>query len=140
MSQASQLTVHFYLLPDTCSEEIFVELKDEVHAGSFSYAGKFTKQSTGGKPYWTSTGGENAIWFHDMLWRIGTFGNKGTYSNDMWTVQNSMACPEKDGNKWVWNNGNGFHNANENAKVVSYSGNYIGMVLAGFAVSAKIKL
>ena len=116
-------------------------MKDEVHAESFSYAGKFTKQSTGGKPYWTSTGGENAIWFYNTRWRIGTFENKGTENNvALWTVQNSMACPETDGNKWWWNSENGIHNANENAKVVSYSGNYIGMVLAGFAVSAKIKL
>ena len=103
-------------------------MKDEVHEKSFSFAGKFTKQSNGGKPYWTSTGDENAIWFHNNLWRIGIFSNKGTIDNALWTEQNSMACPESDGNKWFWHDENGVHNANKNARVVSYSGNYTAIV------------
>ena len=103
-----------------------MELKNESYQklNAAAAAGKYTKQSTGGRPFWKSYGDENAIWFHDKKWRIGPVEVINTSSNHFWGTDETLACPESDKDKWYrWDYeiSQGFK-AGDDLKIISYSG------------------
>ena len=104
-----------------------MELKNESYQKlNAAAAGKYTKQSTGGRPFWKSYGDENAIWFHDKKWRIGPIEDMGTSSNHFWGTDETLACPESDNDKWYrWDYeiSQGFE-AGDDLKIISYSGTF----------------
>merc|ERR1712029_679924 len=104
---------------DICSDDIFVELKEEVLEKHERADGNYSKgiEKSDKKPVWESSGSVKfAIWFKDEWWFIRLKENMGTTTGSL-KSKGDQPCPELVGSQWTYLTVKGWQDANDNAMV-----------------------
>ena len=74
-----------------------------------------------GKPYWTNDEGTKALWFKNSMWLVGKKSDIGTTTGGLKSTKAS-SCPESVAMDWKYWDGEGFLDAQGNAKMYNYEG------------------
>ena len=108
---------------NSCSNEVYMQLDGQAHDEQYTRAGKYTKANglASGMPYWTQSGGTNALWFTDGRWRISNQSDLGTDMQVLYST-NSPLCPESVGSNWKYYDGEQLLDAQGTAKMYKYEG------------------
>jgi len=103
---------------NSCSNEVYMQLKGRAKYKQGSNAGKYTKANdlSSGMPYWTSTDGTKALWFVEGRWRIGPRSHLRTITQGIHSTF-SPPCPESVGSHWKYVDDGEFVDAQGNAKM-----------------------
>ena len=72
-------------------------------------------------PFWTNSEDTMAIWFQEGRWSIGPKSNLGTDTCSLKSVS-AAPCPESELLQWMYNEGEEWINADNDAKVLLKEG------------------